>query len=119
MTKIEVSSKYQIPIEILELYQSWELCSAVKAAMEDWKYDEQDLERLSMIMALHDIGFDSQAVEAYMRLMIKGNETQSVRLNMLNKQRSKALEEIHLKERQLERMDYLRHAMREGISKAK
>lgn len=119
MTKEEVSSRYQIPVEVLDLYQSWGLCSAVKVAMEDWKYNDQDLERLSMIMALHDIGFENQAVEKYMRLMLKGKETQAARLSMLNEQRSKALEEIHLKERQLERMDYLRHAMREGIAQAK
>lgn len=113
LNKEEVSRKYQIPIAVLEEYQSWGLCGAVKAAMADWRYDDQDLERLSMIMALHDIGFDTQAIEEYMKLMLKGSETQGTRLSMLNKQRSKTLEEIHLKERQLERMDYLRHAMRE------
>lgn len=113
-----MSRRYQIPVKILREYSSWGLCDAVKAAMEDWHYDDHDLERLSMIMALHDIGFDSQLVEKYMQLMIKGSETQNLRITMLNALRNRTLEEIHLKERQLERMDYLRHAMREGIKEA-
>ncbi|MDD3040836.1 MerR family transcriptional regulator [Bacteroides sp.] len=117
MTKDEVSRRYQIPITILDEYQSWGLCGAVKVAMADWQYDEQDLERLSMIMALHDIGFDTIAVEEYMKLLLEGEKTQGARLSMLNKQRGKTLEEIHLKERQLERLDYLRHVMREGTIK--
>lgn len=116
MTKDEVSRKYQIPIKILEEYQSMGLCGAVKAAMANWQYDDQDLERLSMIMALHDIGFDTQAIEEYMQLMLKESETHDTRLSILNKQRNKTLEEIHLKERQLERMDYLRHSIREGLA---
>lgn len=114
MTKEEVSQRYQIPMKILEEYQSWGLCGAVKVAMEDWQYDDTDLERLSMIMALHDIGFTNEAVETYMRMLIKGEKTQNARLAMLDEQRSKALEEIHFKEHQLERMDYLRHAIREN-----
>ena len=34
------------------------------------------------------------------------------RLSMLEKKRSAALEEIHFKERQLQRLDYLRHEIR-------
>ena len=31
--------------------------------MDEWRYDNQDLEHLSMIMALHDMGFTSLEVE--------------------------------------------------------
>ena len=57
MTIYEASERYQIPIEVLREYESWGLCGAVKKVMGDWQYDDQDLERLSMIMTLHDIGF--------------------------------------------------------------
>ncbi len=114
MTSDEVSTRYQIPMKILKEYADWGLCGAVRMAMEDWRYDDQDLERLGMIMALHDMGFSSKEVEAYLRLLMAGDSTKSERMRMLETQRSKTLDEIHLRERQLERMDYLRHEIREG-----
>ncbi len=112
MTKSEASKKYNIPIEVLEEYESWGLCGEVKKVMGVWQYDDQDLERLSMIMTLHDIGFGNEDVETYMRLLLEGETTENERLRMLNQLRSNALDEIHFKEKQLERMDYLRHKIR-------
>ena len=112
MTKEEASERYQIPIAILDEYESWGLCSAVKQVMGVWQYDDQDLERLSTIMALHDMGFAPQEVESYMRLLLSGADTHRERLRMLEKRRNAALDEIHLKEKQLQRLDYLRYQMR-------
>ena len=44
--------------------------------MGNWQYDNADLERLSTIMPLHDIGFTVEEVEAYMRLLLEGDHTQ-------------------------------------------
>lgn len=112
MTIQEASERYHIPMHILREYESWGLCGAVKKVMGDWQYDDVDLERLSTIMTLHDIGFSREEVEAYMRLLLEGEHTAARRLNMLEKKRSAALEEIHFKERQLQRLDYLRHEIR-------
>ena len=109
MTKQEASEKYNIPISILDEYESWGLCQEVKKVMGVWQYDDTDLERLSMIMTLHDIGFTNAEVEHYMQLMLEGRHTKEQRLRMLNRRRSDALDEIHWKEKQLERLDYLRH----------
>ena len=109
MTKSEACERYRIPPEILSEYESWGLCGAVRQVMGDWQYDDQDLERLGLIMTLHDIGFENKEVEAYMRLMMQGDETKEERMKMLNRHRSHALDEIHFREKQLERMDYLRY----------
>lgn len=114
MTKREASEFYMIPEEILDEYAVWGLCGEVKKVMDDWRYDDQDLERLGMIMALHDMGFENADVETYMHLLVAGDATKPERMRMLNQQRSKALDEIHLRERQLERMDYLRHEIRQN-----
>lgn len=110
----EASKRYHIPMHILREYESWGLCGAVKKVMGDWQYDDADLERLSTIMTLHDIGFTVKEVEAYMRLLLEGDHTTERRLSMLEKKRSAALEEIHFKERQLQRLDYLRHEIRKA-----
>ena len=91
MTIQEASERYQIPMHILREYESWGLCGAVKKVMGDWQYDDTDLERLSTIMTLHDIGFTSEEVEAYMRLLERENSC-AQRLAMLEEKRDAALD---------------------------
>ena len=112
MTIKEASERYQIPMEILREYESWGLCGTVKKVMGAWQYDDQDLERLGLIMTLHVIGFQNEEVEEYMRLLLEGKNTEEQRMQMLNRRRGIALDEIHLREKQLERMDYLRYMIR-------
>ena len=50
MTVQEASERYNIPIKILNEYESWGLCDAVRKVMGAWQYDEEDIQRLSMIM---------------------------------------------------------------------
>ena len=111
MTIDEASERYQIPIEVLKEYESWGLCGAVRKVMGAWQYDEEDLKRLSLIMTLHDVGFEPEKVEEYMRLALEGDKSRDERLRLLDKRRGAALDEIHLKERKLERLDYLRYMM--------
>lgn len=111
MTKTEASEFYNIPVELLDEYESWGLCGEVKKVMGAWQYDDRDIERLSMIMTLHDIGFNNNDIETYMRLMLEGDSTEQERLRMLSDKRSNTLDEIHFRERQLGRLDYLRFKM--------
>lgn len=108
MTIKEASDRYKIPIKTLKEYESWGLCSEVKKIMGSWHYDESDIERLSTIMTLHDIGFTNDEVKKYMQLLLKEKSTEKERLKMLNEKRNGTLDEIHFKEKQLDRLDYLR-----------
>ena len=85
MTIQEASEHYNIPIEILKEYESWGLCGAVKKVMGAWQYDDEDIHRLSTIMTLHDVGFSNEA-----------------------------LDEIHFKQTQLDRLDYLRYKIQKA-----
>ena len=91
MTVQEASERYNIPVKILKEYESWGLCDAVRNVMGVWQYDEEDIQRLSMIMTLHDIGFEKEEVETYMKLFLAGDSTQEERLRMLNKKRNGTL----------------------------
>lgn len=112
MTINEASKRYGIPIPILREYESWGLCGTVKTAMGAWQYDDEDIERLSMIMTLRDIGFAHDEIANYMGLLLQGDSTRAERMRILKRQRDKTLGEIHFQERRLERLDYLRHQMR-------
>ncbi len=112
MTIFETSEKYNIPVKILQEYEGWGLCGEVKKIMGSWHYDDSDIERLSTIMTLHDIGFTNAEVERYMKLLLLGKSSEDERLKMLESKRSGTLDEIHFKERQLDRLDYLRFEMK-------
>lgn len=109
MTIDEVGERYQIPAEILREYEGWGLCGADSAS---WQCEKHDLERLSLIMVLHDVGFRKDEVEEYMRLVLEGETTRERRMRMLEERRVEALDEIHRKEQKLERLDYLRFQMK-------
>lgn len=112
MTIHEASERYNIPIFVLREYESWRLCDTVKTVKGVWQYDDEDIERLSMIMTLHDIGFEHDEIANYMRLLLQGDSTQAERIRILKQQRDKTLDEIHFQERRLDRLDYLRHQIR-------
>lgn len=114
MTQQEASEHYNIPVSILQEYESWGLCGAVKKVMGVWQYDDEDLERLSTIMTLHDIGFTSEEVETYMRLLLEQPDSDKRRLRMMEEKRNETLDEIHFHERQLQRLDYLRHEIQKN-----
>lgn len=112
VTITEASERYNIPVSILREYESWGLCDTVKTVMGVWQYDDEDIERLSMIMTLHDIGFENDEIAQYMRLLLQGDSTRAERMRILKQQRDKTLDEIHFQERRLDCLDYLRHQMR-------
>lgn len=112
MTRQEISRRYQIPLDVLLEYEEWALCGADKRRGDDWQYDDSDLERLSLVMTLLEIGFRVREAEVYLRLTLEGERSGAQRLRMLEERRSAILEEIHCKERQLQRLDCLRHALR-------
>ena len=118
MTIYEASERYNIPLEILREYESWGLCGAVKKVMGAWQYDDTDIERLSLIMTLHDIGFATDEIENYMKLLVEGKDSEAARLQMLNQKRSNMLDEIHFREKQLDRLNYLRYEIQKN-NKAK
>ena len=119
MTVNEVSERYKIPVKILQEYESWGLCGEVKKIMGSWHYDESDIERLSTIMTLHDIGFTNDEVRRYMRLLLEGESTGQERMKMLTDKRSGTLDEILFKQQQLDRLDYLRFEMKSYSSEMK
>ena len=45
----------------------------------------------------------------YMLLMMQGKISEKERIKMLNKKRNGILDEVHLKEKQISRLDYLRY----------
>ena len=58
-----------------------------------------------------EIGFTSAEVDSYLQLL-KQKHAEAALLQMLNRKREATLDDIHRRERQLEKLDYLRHQLR-------
>ncbi|MGI6007150.1 MAG: MerR family transcriptional regulator [Ruminococcus sp.] len=117
MTIYEVSERYRIPLNILREYESWKLSGTAQKAVGSHQYNDVDLERLSLIMTLRDVGFATSEIELYMRLLLEQENSEGQRLQILNRKRSLTLEEIHCKEKQLEKLDCLRLHIRKKIQR--
>ena len=80
------------------------------------EYDNADPERLSVLITLHQIGFESAEIEAYMKLLEK-EDSDGQRLRILDRKRRGLLDEIHFREKQLSHLDYLRYSIRREQNK--
>ena len=101
MTREEVLCGYKIPAQILDEYEP-----------QGQQYDDSDIERISTIVTLNDIGFKKEDIKAYMLLEQIGVSTLRERLEILEVKRSAILDEMHKNEKQLECLDYLRYKMK-------
>ncbi|MCI8631064.1 MAG: MerR family transcriptional regulator [Firmicutes bacterium] len=104
MTYEEISENYGIPREILREY---ERRSAGKC-----KYDDGDIKKLGILMTLRSIGFEKDEEEEYIRLILDGDDTAEQRMSMLIKKRNETLEDIHVLEKCIDSIDYLRYELR-------
>ena len=77
-------------------------------------YNDEDIRRLSTIMTLHDAGFSNEEVETYMKLLLEGESTEEERLAIISRHRDSTLDEIHLRQAQLDRLDYLRYKIQKA-----
>lgn len=110
MTKEEISRCCQIPMEVLSAYEHWNL-SGKKTEGDVRQYDDEDIQKLSMIITLTEAGLTKSQIECYMRLAEK-DSTENRRMELLNKQREQVLSKIHVLEQQIEKLDYLRYQIR-------
>lgn len=101
MTDKEIHERYMVPVEIIREYDSM-----VQSCGDG--YDAAALRCMSKMMCLHGLNFSSDEVRKYMDLSSRPDEPCVEQLcTMLDKKRKDALDEIHTKEEQISRIDYL------------
>lgn len=108
MTIEEINKKYNIPIQILKEYEKL-YCENKKSKMNSYQYDESDFEKLSIMMTLYHIGFSNEDINKYMCFMMSSNDDMKECLSILNVKRKNIMEEIHLNEKKISQLDYLRY----------
>ncbi len=109
MTRKEVQERYQIPEDILQLYEKGHLCRCKCKAKEAYVYKDTNIENLENILTLYHSGFSPEEIKLYMQLLSEKELTAEQRLKILKRKRKETLERIHAQEKQLENIDYLRY----------
>ena len=116
MTDREIHERYSVPMEIIREYDSMLRDTGGPCSGQ---YGEADLRRMSEMMSLYGLDFSPDEVRTYMELSSSPDERCVRQLcGMLDKRRRETLDEIHVKEARISRMDYLRHEL-ERSSKRK
>ena len=119
MTIYEAGERYRIPLNVLKEYETWLRGGEGGNGKDLRQCSQMDIDRLSLIMTLHDVGFTDAEVEHYMRLTLSGDRQDRERLAMLRKRRNETLEEIHAKQAQLDRLDYLLYELSKHMTDTK
>lgn len=100
MCRDEACARYSIPEHIISLFEAW-----AREEGRPVRYNDNDLELLSLIVTLDEIGFTGKEIMDYLK--------SDRQLSMLNLRRDTLLRNIHLAELQLEKVDYLRFRLNE------
>lgn len=106
MTYDDMKKYYNIPEEVIEMYKSWESVKKKKDVGEV-------LEKLRLIVLLKDSGFKEEEIRKYIEAVIEDRE----KILILDRKRNYTLDKIHIYEKRLENLDYLRYEIRKKINK--
>lgn len=104
MTRQEIMERYRLSASVLAEYDGWDFCREPGA-----EYTPGDVERLSLLLTLLDVGFTAQEARAYVRSLLREPDCPRLRLQLLAEKRAALLDDIHLREQKLQRLDYLRY----------
>lgn len=110
MNREEACVRYQIPLDVMQTYEQWRMQDMAEAATME--YTTQDIECLSMMVTLYHIGFTTEEVKLYMKLLHSSQDTRKERLVMLEKMREQVMHDIHAKQERVDQLDYLRYQIR-------
>lgn len=110
MTFEKAKEYYNIPIEVIQEYKKWK-----SKGKDEEDCNDSDLEQIKMIMLLQYVTFTMEEIREYMK-MYEEEDSDLKRLRFLNKKRDELLDNIHLYEKKLENLDFLRYELRKNIN---
>lgn len=70
-------------------------------------YNDEDIHRLSLIVTLKKAGFTLSAISNYLSLQLYEEKTKKERIQLLEKERSRLLKQVHDGQKNIDSIDYL------------
>lgn len=112
MKKTEVCKCFQIPMCELEQIEQSNLLCDISIKEGELDFQDDDIQTLSDIMTLKQIGLSLEQIKHYQELEKGGEKTCKQRMNILNQQRNQLLDLIHEKQKHLDCLDYLLYELK-------
>lgn len=107
MTLENASKYYKIEYERMALYEQKGLISGIKTE-NGTDYSDTELQKISLIDLLREANFSFEEIRFY--LSDTDNAADIIKkILLLKRQRSEVLDEIHVKQKILQNLDYLIH----------
>lgn len=113
MTIKDISIQYNISMETLRYYEKVGLFDDVHKTNDIREYDDHDIERLSLILSLKNMGMSIESISRYVELDRLGKQSLEQRKQMLKLERIRLLDDIHHQQKQLDLLDYFLYQCKE------
>lgn len=111
MTIDELSKRYNIEVEKLNYFADNHLIKT------EQPYNSDDEKLLSIICTLYSAGLNAENIKRFLLLAKENNQAEQIKL--LNMRRADLLEDIHLKQKSLDRLDYMLYEIKNKGGKTK
>lgn len=111
MTLCELSEQYKIGLDKLQYFADNHLIE------EKPTYSGKDEKRLGMLCTLYDLGLNAKIIKQFLSFKNADNSIGQIRL--LNMSRADLLEDIHAKQKSLDRIDYMIYEIKNKGAKGK
>ena len=107
MTREQVSERFGIPLNKLQLYESQGLFDCHKQPDGSIDYNDEWLDYIGIINVLVEAGAEMDTLRKFMQKLMQSTITKEEKLRYLRKQRKRLLEDIHSKQKSLDQLDYI------------
>ena len=109
----EVSKRFNVSITALRYYEKVGLFEDVNRVNGIREYEDKDIERLSLILTLKNIGLSNETILKYIELNEQGAHTKKQQIQVLKLERQKLLDSIHNQLKNIDSLDYLIYQLKD------
>ena len=109
----EVSKRFNVSITALRYYEKVGLFEDVNRVNGIREYEDKDIERLSLILTLKNIGLSNETILKYIELNEQGAHTKKQQIQVLKLERQKLLDSIHNQQKNIDSLDYLIYQLKD------
>ena len=108
----EISLTYNVLVDCIQDFENQGFFDEVKHIDGEKIYEEKDIQKLSFLMTLKNVGMSIQDMKKYIQYISEGDSTLSQRIDMLTRYRQALLEKAHTCYKSIDILDYFIYLMK-------
>lgn len=115
----EVAQSFQISVDTLRYYEKIGLIDEVQKVNGIRSYQEKDIDRIKFIKCMKKSGMSLENISRYFNLYNRGETTLDERLDLLEEQKMKALEEQNELQKSIDYLEFKIDLTKQNLKKFK